>query len=99
MGRSTRYTLSYDHSDPDVVAWVLSEGDIMRKLDGRYVLTPADDGLFRTQLELIAEFLDLRWRARERLRHLDFRPAFAELRPGGMVRWRSRTPSGCWRRP
>jgi DNA excision repair protein ERCC-2 len=45
-------------------------------------LTPADDALFRTQLELVAEFLDLRWRARERLQHLDFRPAFAELRPG-----------------
>ncbi len=45
-------------------------------------LTPADDALFRTQLELVAEFLDLRWRARERLRHLNFRPAFAELRPG-----------------
>ncbi|MSU69980.1 MAG: helicase [Opitutaceae bacterium] len=45
-------------------------------------LTLADDALFRAQLERVAEFLDLRWRARERLRLLRFRPAFAELRPG-----------------
>ena len=45
-------------------------------------LTPADDGLFRAQLERIAEFLDLRLRARERLRGLRFRPAFAVPRPG-----------------
>jgi Rad3-related DNA helicase len=45
-------------------------------------LTPADDALFRGQLERIAEFLDLRLRARERLRGLSFRPAFATPRPG-----------------
>jgi Rad3-related DNA helicase len=45
-------------------------------------LTPADDATFRTQLDHIADFLDLRWRARERLRHLRYRPAFAGLRPG-----------------
>ncbi len=45
-------------------------------------LTPADDALFRVQLERVAEFLNLRWRARERRRHLQFRPAFATLRPG-----------------
>ena len=44
--------------------------------------TPADDGLFRAQLDRIAEFLDLRWRARERLRGLRYRPAFATPRPG-----------------
>jgi hypothetical protein len=42
MGRSTQYTLAYDHAEPNVLAWVLSEGDIMRKLDGRYVLEDAD---------------------------------------------------------
>jgi Rad3-related DNA helicase len=46
------------------------------------VLTAADDALFRTQLERVAEFLALRQRARERLRHLRFRPPFAEFRPG-----------------
>ncbi len=45
-------------------------------------LTPADDALFRVQLERVVEFLNLRWRARERRRHLRFRPAFTELRPG-----------------
>ncbi len=45
-------------------------------------LTPADDALFRVQLERVVEFLNLRWRARERRRHLRFRPAFATLRQG-----------------
>jgi Rad3-related DNA helicase len=45
-------------------------------------LTPADDVLFRVQLERVAEFLNLRLRARERLRHLAYRPPFATLRPG-----------------
>ncbi|HVU33083.1 MAG TPA: helicase C-terminal domain-containing protein, partial [Opitutaceae bacterium] len=44
--------------------------------------TPADDALFRAQLERVAEFLDLRLRARQRLRGLRFRPAFATPRPG-----------------
>lgn len=42
MGRSTHYTLGYDHTEPGVLAWALTDGDITRKLDGRYVL--ADDG-------------------------------------------------------
>lgn len=38
MGHSARYTLRYDHSGaPDRLAWVLEEGDIMRRLDGEYV--------------------------------------------------------------
>ena len=45
-------------------------------------LTSQDDGLFRAQLERVAEFLNLRLRARERLRHLRFSPPFATLRPG-----------------
>ncbi len=45
-------------------------------------LTSADDFYFRTQLERVAEFLDLRLRARERLRNLRYRPAFAVPRPG-----------------
>ena len=45
-------------------------------------LTPADDVLFRAQLERFTEFLALRLRARERLRGLQFRPAFATPRPG-----------------
>lgn len=45
-------------------------------------LTPADDGLFRAQLDRVAEFLDLRRRARDRLRGLRYRPAFESPRPG-----------------
>jgi len=45
-------------------------------------LTGADDGPLRAQLERVAEFLTLRLRARERLRGLRFRPAFAMPRPG-----------------
>jgi len=44
--------------------------------------SPADEAVFRVQLERVAEFLDLRLRARERLQTLQFSPAFTELRPG-----------------
>jgi Rad3-related DNA helicase len=45
-------------------------------------LGPGDDRLFEAQLERLVEFLEHRRRARERLRHLRFRPAFAAPRPG-----------------
>ena len=45
-------------------------------------LGPADEHLFRVKLERVTEFLDLRLRARERLRHLAYRSAFAAPRPG-----------------
>ena len=45
-------------------------------------LAPADDALVRAQLERVVEFLELRARARTRLRGLRFRPAFAAPRPG-----------------
>lgn len=41
-----------------------------------------DETLFRQQLELVTEFLNQRLRARERLRHLRFQPAFVTPRPG-----------------
>jgi ribosome-associated toxin RatA of RatAB toxin-antitoxin module len=44
MGRSTSYTLRYDLTDPAVVAWVLVEGDVTRKLDGHYALAPSASG-------------------------------------------------------
>ena len=40
MGRSTSYTLRYDHG-PAHLGWELVTGDIMRKLDGSYELAPA----------------------------------------------------------
>jgi Rad3-related DNA helicase len=45
-------------------------------------LTPADEVFFRTQLERVTEFLNLRKQARDRLQHLRFRPAFTTPRPG-----------------
>ena len=58
MGRSVHYTLRYDFSEPDVVAWFLTEGDITRKLDGRYVLEPGDEpGRTTVTYELEAELV------------------------------------------
>ena len=38
LGQSTRYTLAYDYTNaPRVLAWVQSDGDLTRKLDGEYV--------------------------------------------------------------
>ena len=37
LGRSIRYVLSYDYADaPNGFSWELLEGDILRRLDGRY---------------------------------------------------------------
>jgi uncharacterized membrane protein len=45
MGRSTSYTLRYEYGDdPTTIGWELVSGDIMRKLDGSYVLEPAPGG-------------------------------------------------------
>jgi DNA excision repair protein ERCC-2 len=45
-------------------------------------LGPADEALLGERLDRVAEFLDLRLRARERLRGLRFRPAFPVPREG-----------------
>lgn len=51
MGRSTSYTLRYDHSEaPTRLPWVLVRGDIMRRLDGAYTLTPDPDDPGRTHV-------------------------------------------------
>ena len=55
-GRSTSYTLEYDYSDPDRVAWRLIEGDVTRKLDGHYELKASDEGTDVTY-ELEAELI------------------------------------------
>ena len=44
MGRSTSYTLRYTYEDdPCRISWELVSGDIMRRLDGTYLLEPAVD--------------------------------------------------------
>ncbi|HZM43093.1 MAG TPA: SRPBCC family protein [Acidimicrobiales bacterium] len=51
MGRSTSYTLRYDYSQaPHVLAWVLEESDVTRKLDGSYELSPVDGEPDRTSV-------------------------------------------------
>lgn len=47
MGRSTSYTLRYQYDD-DGLRWALVRGDIMRRLEGSYVLEPVDGAAGRT---------------------------------------------------
>ena len=45
FGRSTSYTLKYDYAKaPDELSWVQVNGDITRRLDGSYHLTPVRRG-------------------------------------------------------
>jgi hypothetical protein len=56
MGRSTSYTLLYDHSDPSKLSWKLLRGDLTRKLDGHYAFVPIDgvtDVTYQLEVELI----------------------------------------------
>jgi ribosome-associated toxin RatA of RatAB toxin-antitoxin module len=56
MGHSARYVLSYDHSDaPRRLAWILEQGDIVRKLDGEYQFEPAPNGGTEVTYHLEAE--------------------------------------------
>jgi ribosome-associated toxin RatA of RatAB toxin-antitoxin module len=38
------YTLRYDHSRADGVSWTLSQGEVLRQLDGEYDLSEGPDG-------------------------------------------------------
>lgn len=58
MGRSTHYTLRYDHSSaPEQVSWKLSSGDLMRACDGSYVLKPLDGGRTEVIYDLAIELV------------------------------------------
>jgi uncharacterized membrane protein len=49
MGQSARYTLAYDYSDvPHSMSWKLTEGSIMRVLDGSYTFDAQDAGTLVT---------------------------------------------------
>jgi ribosome-associated toxin RatA of RatAB toxin-antitoxin module len=54
FGRSSTYTLHYDYSGaPNVLSWVLVEGDLMKMLDGFYKVEPTEGGTLVTyQLEV-----------------------------------------------
>jgi hypothetical protein len=45
FGRSTSYTLLYDYSGaPETLSWTQVQGDITRRLDGSYQLSPSGEG-------------------------------------------------------
>lgn len=51
MGRSTSYTLRYTYDEePRRISWELVRGDIMRQLDGSYLLEPAPGASAGTQV-------------------------------------------------
>jgi uncharacterized membrane protein len=57
LGRSTRYTLSYDYSDaPNRLSWHLVDGDIMRSINGAYSFVEIDGGtqvFYEIEIELV----------------------------------------------
>ena len=58
FGRSTTYTLAYDHSGaPGTLSWKLEEGDLTRVLDGWYTFEPVDGGDTEVTYHLVAELL------------------------------------------
>ncbi len=58
MGRSTSYTLRYEYNDtPTTISWELVRGDIMRCLDGSYVLEPAGPGRTRVTYHLTVDLV------------------------------------------
>ena len=58
LGRSTHYTLAYDYSQaPNVLAWRMLRGDIMRTIDGAYIFTATSDGGTEVRYDLAIELV------------------------------------------
>lgn len=56
MGHSARYVLRYDYdASPLRMAWVLEQGDIVRRLDGDYTFEPADGGRTEVTYKLVVD--------------------------------------------
>lgn len=56
FGRSTAYTLLYDHTGaPNQLSWKQQEGDLTRILDGWYTFEALDDGYTEVVYHLVAE--------------------------------------------
>ena len=56
FGRSTSYTLLYDYSSaPEELSWVQVSGDITRRLDGSYHLSPSGDGGTEIEYKLVVD--------------------------------------------
>jgi ribosome-associated toxin RatA of RatAB toxin-antitoxin module len=56
FGRSTSYTLRYDYSGaPSRLSWEQVSGDVTRKLDGSYEISPSDDGSADVTYHLVVD--------------------------------------------
>ncbi len=55
LGRSIRYVLEYEYSEaPEAFSWKFVEGDMLRRLDGRYAFT-AEGEATRVHYQLAVE--------------------------------------------
>jgi ribosome-associated toxin RatA of RatAB toxin-antitoxin module len=58
LGRSTHYTLAYDHSGaPNRLTWKLLKGDIMRAVDGGYTFSPTGPTSCEVSYDLSIELI------------------------------------------
>ena len=56
LGKSIRYVLDYDYSEaPTAFSWKFVEGDMVRRLDGRYEFEAEDNGSTRVHYELVVD--------------------------------------------
>src|SRR5690242_4651671 len=56
LGRSVRYVLEYDYRDaPTEFTWHFVEGDMLKRLDGRYRFEPEGDASTRVHYDLAVE--------------------------------------------
>jgi uncharacterized membrane protein len=56
LGKSIRYVLDYDYSEaPSAFSWKFAEGDMLRRLDGRYQFDPDGPTSTRVHYELAVE--------------------------------------------
>jgi len=56
LGKSIRYILDYDYAEaPAAFSWKFVEGDMLRRLDGRYEFEPDGDGATRVHYELAVD--------------------------------------------
>ncbi len=87
MGRSTSYTLRYDYAeDPTTISWELVRGDIMRRLDGSYVLEPVAADRTKVTYHLAVELVVplpgfVKRRAESKIVHAALRELRAHVEP------------------
>lgn len=87
MGRSTSYTLRYEYADdPCTIGWELVRGDIMRRLDGSYLLEPIDKDRTRVTYHLTVDLVIplpgfVKRRAESKIVHTALRELQAHVEP------------------